>query len=227
MSRRSGRASPPPGDGRVWRGPRGIGRVRGARHVGHGGAGSTMNLAGSAVRDGNVIYSRLSPIGERETVGAVLARNAARLADHAMYGVKGPDGHFHRVTWGQCLRDVVTFGRFLSEAGVGPNTRVVSFSPNRGETLVVELATMCLGATYVPIFAGYPAAEARDLIEYADPTVLVVSGRQQVMRACVPQTVRALITLDPLADAERDAALAGTRATHTTFCLLYTSPSPR
>lgn len=176
-----------------------------------------MNLASSAVRDGNVIYSRLSPIGERETVGAMLARNAARLADHAMYGVKQRDGQFHRVTWGQCLRDVVTFGRFLSEAGVGPNTRVVSFSPNRGETLVVELATMCLGATYVPIFAGYPAAEARDLIEYADPTVLVVPGQQQIMRACVPQTVRVLITLDPLADGEREAVLAGTRAAHTTF----------
>jgi long-subunit acyl-CoA synthetase (AMP-forming) len=176
-----------------------------------------MNLASSVVRDGNLLYSRLSPIGERETVGAMLARNAGRFADHAMYGVKQRNGRFHRVTWAQCLRDVVTFGRFLSEAGVGPNARVVSFSPNRGETLVVELATMCLGATYVPIFAGYPVAEARDLIEFADPTVLVVSGQQQVMRACVPQTVRALVTLDPLSGADCEAALAGTRAVHVTF----------
>lgn len=181
-----------------------------------------MNLADSAVRDGNVIYSRLSPIGERETVGAMLARNAARFADHAMLGFRQRDGQFHRVTWAQCLRDVVTVGRFLTEAGVGPNTRVVSFSPNRGETLVVELATMCLGATYVPVFAGYPAEEARDLIEYADPTVLVVPGEYQLARAGVPHTVRAVITLDPLEDAERDALLAGTRATHTTFADVLT-----
>ncbi len=127
----------------------------------------------------------------------MLARNATRLADHAIFGVKRRDGHFQRVTWSQFLRDVVSVGRFLAEAGVGPNRRVVSFSPNRGETLVVEFATMCLGATYVPIFAGYPAEQARDLIEYADPTVLVVPGQQQLLRACVPQTVRALITLDP------------------------------
>ena len=176
-----------------------------------------MSLANSAVRDGNVIYSRLSPVGQRESVGGMLARNATRLADHAMFGVKQQDGHFQRVTWSQFLRDVVSVGRFLAEAGVGPNRRVVSFSPNRGETLVVEFATMCLGATYVPIFAGYPAEQARDLIEYADPTVLVVPGQQQLLRACVPQTVRALITLDALADAERDTALAGTRAKHATF----------
>ncbi len=176
-----------------------------------------MSLASSAVRDGNVVYSRLRPIGERETVGAMLARNAARLADHPIYGVKQRDGKFRRVTWGQCLGDVVTFGRFLSEAGVGPNTRVASVSPNRGEMLVVELATMCLGATYVPIFAGYPAEQLRDLIEYADPTVLVVSGQEHLVRACVPQTVRVLITMDPIADAERDAVLAGTRTAYATF----------
>src|SRR5450830_1450464 len=220
MSRRSGRASPPSGDRCVWRGARGIGRVRNTGHRGHGGyrgAGSAMSLRSSAVRDGNVVYSRLRPIGERETVGAMLARNAARLADHPIYGVRQRDGKFRRVTWGQCLGDVVTFGRFLSEAGVGPNTRVVSVSPNRGETLVVELATMCLGATYVPIFAGYPAEQVRDLIEYANPTVLVVPGQEQLVRACVPQTVRVLITMDPIADAERDAVLAGTRTAYATF----------
>ncbi|MCR4339764.1 MAG: AMP-binding protein, partial [Gemmatimonadaceae bacterium] len=167
-----------------------------------------MSLGAAAVRDGNTIYSRLRPVGERESVGGMLARNAARLPGHAMYGVRR-DGTFHRVSWKQCLDDVVTLGRFLSEAGVGENTRVVSVSPNRGELLVVELATMCLGATYVPIFAGYSSEQLRDLIEYADPTVLVVAGRQQLMRACVPQTVRALITLDPLTGADRDAAPAG------------------
>lgn len=175
-----------------------------------------MSFGSSAVRDGNVIYSRLRPVGERETVGAMLARNAARLADHAMYGVKR-DGSFQSVSWRQCLDDVVTFGRFLVEAGVGPNTRVVSVSPNRGELLVVELATMCLGATYVPIFAGYPAEQLRDLIEYADPTVLVLCGRQQLIRASVPQTVRALVTLDPIPEVERDAVLAGGGAVHETL----------
>jgi long-subunit acyl-CoA synthetase (AMP-forming) len=134
-----------------------------------------------------------------------------------VYGVRQADGRYHRVTWAECLRDVVTMGRFLAQAGVGPHTRVVSFSPNRGETLIVEFATMCLGATYVPIFAGYPAEQARDLIEYADPTVLVVPGQQQLLRACVPQTVRVLVTLEPLTEAESEAALAGTRAEHTTF----------
>ncbi|MEX2325245.1 MAG: AMP-binding protein, partial [Gemmatimonadaceae bacterium] len=167
-----------------------------------------MSLGSAAVRDGNTIYSRLRPVGERESVGVMLARNAARFPRHAMYGVKR-DGAFHRVSWRECLEDVVTFGRFLADAGVGPNTRVVSVSPNRGELLVVELATMCLGATYVPIFAGYSAEQLRDLIEYADPTILVVAGRQQLMRACVPQTVRALVTLDPLTEAERDAVSAG------------------
>lgn len=161
-----------------------------------------MSLGAAAVRDGNTIHSRLRPVGEPESVGGMVARNAARLPGHAMYGVKR-DGAFNKVSWKQCLDDVVTLGRFLTEAGVGENTRVVSVAPNRGELLVVELATMCLGATYVPIFAGYSREQLRDLIEYADPTVLVLAGRQQLMRACVPETVRALITLDALTDTDR------------------------
>lgn len=166
-----------------------------------------MSLGSAAVRDGNTIYSRLRPIGERESVGAMLARNAARLPDHAMYGCKR-GAAFHTVTWKECAQDIVMLGHFLREKGVGPGTRVVTVAPNRGELLVVELATMCLGATYVPIFAGYSAEQMRDLIEYADPTVLVLSGRQQLMRASVPQTVRALITLDPVTGVDWDAVPA-------------------
>ena len=176
-----------------------------------------MTLAASTVRDGNQVYSRLAPIGERETVGSMLARNATTLADRSMYGVKQPDGNFRTVTWAQCLREVVAFGRFLSAAGVGQGSRVVSFSPNRAEALVVELATMCVGGTFVPIFAGYPAEQAHDLIEYADPTVLVVAGIQHLERACVPQTVRAVVTLDQISAGERDTALAATPTLHATF----------
>ena len=118
-------------------------------------------------------------MGERESVGALLARNVARFGSHAVYSERR-DGAFRAVSWEAFARDVASFGAFLSAAGTRPGTRVAVVSPNRGEMLVAEFATMSLGATYVPIFAGYPAHQVRGLLRQADPAVLIVAGLDQL-----------------------------------------------
>jgi long-subunit acyl-CoA synthetase (AMP-forming) len=179
-------------------------------------APAAMSHARAAVREGDVVFSRLSPVGECETIGSLLARNAARFAGHPVYRERR-DGRFQGVPWGEFLKAVASFAQFLSAAGVGHDTRVVMFSPNRGEMLVAEFATMCLGATYVPIFAGYPADQARELIERTRPTVLIVAGPDQLERACIPPSVRAVLTLTPVEPAALEPVLRGTQAEYVTF----------
>ena len=156
-----------------------------------------------SVRDGDVIRSRLAPVGARETIGAMLARNATRLADHPAYAERR-HGEFQMVTWSALCRDACAFGAFLTASGVRPGDRVVVVSPNRGEMLIIELATMSIGAVYVPIFAGYAAVQTAALLGHARPTVVVLPDAIWLARVMMPPTVRVVVAFgtSPMATGE-------------------------
>jgi long-chain acyl-CoA synthetase len=128
------------------------------------------------VREDDVIRSQLEPLGERETIGAMLIRNATLLAEHAAYAERR-HADFRKVSWSELRRDVCAFGAFLTTSGVQPGDRVAVVSPNRGAMLTVELATMCLGAIYVPIFAGYSATQTTTLLAHAPSRARRANGR--------------------------------------------------
>jgi long-subunit acyl-CoA synthetase (AMP-forming) len=179
----------------------------GPRAVGH---------ARSTVRDGSIIYSTLEPVGPRETVGSMLARNADRMAEKAIFSEKR-GGRFVGVTWEDFLYDVVSFGQFLASFGIGKKDRVAVFSPNRGEMLVAEFAVMCLGAVYVPVFPGYSAEQNRALIDHSGPVALLLSDQQQLDKVYVPPSVRLIVSFEPIARARVDDAIAGRKAEYFTF----------
>ena len=169
--------------------------------------------AAAVVRDGDVIQSTIVPLGEPETLISMLVRNAERFAGHPVFSERR-SGEIVAVSWEAFLDDVVAFGRFLSATGVKPGDRVLVFSPNRGEMLVTEMATAAVGAIYVPIFSGYPADQARALITHARPTVIVLPDAGYLERACLPPTVRAVVSLGPINRPVLERALAGTGAEH-------------
>jgi len=146
-----------------------------------------------SVREDDVLRSRLAPLGERETIGAMLARNATRLADHPVYAERRY-ADFRKVAWSELCRDVCAFGAFLTASGIQPGDRVVVVSPNCGAMLTVELATMCLGAIYVPIFAGYSAEQTATLIAHARPSVVVLPEATWLAHVRMPATARVVIT---------------------------------
>lgn len=172
--------------------------------------------AAAAIRDADVIRSTLSSLGERETIAAMLVRNARRCGSHPIYSERR-QGAVHQVGWDAFLDEVVALGRFLAASGVEPGDRVLVFSPNRGEMLATEMAVMSLGAIYAPIFAGYPADQARVLINHTRPAAIVLSGGDHLSRACFPATVRTLVTFDPIEPAVSARLLDGTSARHVTY----------
>jgi long-subunit acyl-CoA synthetase (AMP-forming) len=177
---------------------------------------AAMSHALAAVRDGDTIRSQLAPVGKRESVGALLARNMSRFGAHAVYSERR-DGAFRARTWESFGRDVASFAAFLTASGVSRGTRVAVVSPNRGEMLVAEFATMSLGGTYVPIFAGYPAQQVMGLLRQVDPTVVIVAGRDQIAGVHLGAAARALVTLDPVDRAAVEPLLRGGTVSHATF----------
>ena len=172
--------------------------------------------AAAAVREGDVIRSTLTSVEGQETILAMLVRNASRFGGQPVFSEQR-EGRFHGVGWNAFLDQVVAFGRFLAASGVGPGDRVIAFSSNRGEMLVTEMAAASLGAIHVPIFAGYPADQARPLIIHARPTAIVLPDGGYLERACLPPTVRALVSFEPIDQPALDHALAGTAAQHTLY----------
>jgi long-chain acyl-CoA synthetase len=169
-----------------------------------------------AVRVANLIFSALPLPGNPETIGQLLARNVAQFGNRTMYRERRA-GQFHDVSWNHFLLDVAAFARFLTAVGVVEGSRVAIFSPNRGEMLVAEFATMALGAIYVPVFPGYPAAQARALAEHASPSVLIVVDGSVLEKVAVPSSVRALVSLEPIEPAVVERVVAGRPVPHASF----------
>ena len=172
--------------------------------------------AAAAVREGDTIRSRRAPVGTSESIGSMLSRNVARFAAQEAYSVR-TDGAFRGVSWEAFARDVASFGAYLSSVGVRPGRRVAVVSPNRGEMLVAEFATMGLGATYAPIFAAYPPDQVQALLAHADPTVVIVAGADQLAGVRVGSATRALATFDAVDAKAVEPLLAGTKVRHISF----------
>ncbi|MFI5246856.1 MAG: AMP-binding protein, partial [Gemmatimonadales bacterium] len=177
---------------------------------------AAMSHALAAVREGDTIRSQLAPVGERESIGGLLARNVARFGTHAVFSERR-EGAFRATTWEAFGRDVSSFAAFLTASGVKPGARVAVVSPNRGEMLVAEFATMSLGATYAPIFAGYPPAQVMGLLRQVDPTVVIVAGRDQLAGVHLGEAAHALVTMGPVDQAAVGPLVRGGKVSHTTF----------
>lgn len=159
------------------------------------------------------LFSRLAPVGPHESVGGLLARQFAHRPGSTAFAER-EGGGFRTVTWERLAREAAAIGRFLTEQGVRPGDRVVVVSSNRGEMLLTEFATMGIGATYVPIFAGYGAEQAAALVAQARPSALVVPDDETLRQTGVPTTVRAVLTFDPSDVVVIAGALGCTRAMH-------------
>jgi amino acid adenylation domain-containing protein len=120
------------------------------------------------------------------------------------------------LTYGQLDAASVDLGRRLVAAGMGPGRRVAILA-ERGIGLVVSImAVLRIGATMVPLDAGYPEQRLRILVEAAQPDLLLLpqpgprptwaAGVSRVLAARDP-SVRdvGLVSAEALAAGDPDA----------------------
>jgi long-subunit acyl-CoA synthetase (AMP-forming) len=156
-----------------------------------------VSLASTVRREGDTLVSTLAPLGERQTIGALLRTNAARFGRHPIY-LEKKDGRFAPVAWEEFLADVVSLVAFLRSRGVSAGDKVAVVSRNRGEMLTTEFAVMSLGAVYVPIFAGYSAAQTEGLLRHSGAIALAAAGSVPLASLRLPDEVRLVLGYDPL-----------------------------
>jgi long-subunit acyl-CoA synthetase (AMP-forming) len=150
-----------------------------------GSAGSPASHGRFAIRKARTVRTLLDVPGPPESIGSMLARNVERLAAHAAF-CERRGGSFVPVTWSELRDDACAFAAFLASAGVTTGDRVAVISPNRAGMIVAELATMSLGAVYVPIFAGYAPDQTSALLRRADARVIIVPDEGWLAHLAVP-----------------------------------------
>lgn len=154
-----------------------------------------LSHGAAARRSGDTIECTLPPIGGPETVGGMLARNAARMPDHAVC-CERRDGRFEPTSWIALLDRAAAFAGFLVAHGVGPGSRVAIVSRNREAMLTAEFATMGIGAVYVPLFAGYSPEQTSELLAHAQPTVVILVDAGCLDQLLIPASVNAVVLID-------------------------------
>lgn len=193
------------------------------------GGGAGPRLAGTVLRDGNVLTSTLEPIGEREPIGGLLRRNARAFAEGTAFREKR-GGRFLDVSWAEFMLQVVAFGRFLRSRGVAQGDRVAVFSRNRGEMLITEFAVMSIGAVHTPIFAGYSAGQACALFERSGASVLIVADPESLRGMVLPERIGLVVSFDPVVEREIEGLFAGYRGAFVDFeraCAEHAVADPR
>ncbi len=160
-----------------------------------------LNHARASVRQDDTLTCSLAPHGERESVGALLARNAARFGDLAVC-CERRDGAYRATSWVQLLDDACAFRCFLMEQGTVPGDRVAVVSRNRSAMLTAEFGTMALGAVYVPLFAGYSPEQTAELLEHAAPSIVIFADAANADRIKIPASAKAVLTFDSTPEAQ-------------------------
>ncbi|MBZ5494952.1 MAG: AMP-binding protein [Acidobacteriia bacterium] len=131
-------------------------------------------------------------------LAAMLNRNAERLGNRPLYQ-EVRNGKYMPLGWRAFQQDVARLQNSLSEHGLRTGDRVAILSANRQEMLELELAVMSMGAVAVPIFAGYPAAQAQVLVEFCEPRMVAVADAEQLRKIHSPQQYRLVVHFSDLA----------------------------
>ncbi len=127
----------------------------------------------------------------------MIEHNTARFQSQVVYQ-EVRAGHLEALSWERYFEDVKCLQASLLQLGIGAGDRVAILSRNRKEMLELEMAIMSLGAIAVPIFAGYPRAQANRLTHFCDPAAVVVADQEQFLKLDKPEAIPTIIHFDPL-----------------------------
>lgn len=105
---------------------------------------------------------------------------ALKYGDRAAVSAPDADGVWHDISWRQFAADVDAVAAALLEAGVKPADRIATFSANRPENIITDLATYNVRATSVSIYATSSREQVEYIVRDAGCELLFVGNRTQL-----------------------------------------------
>lgn len=112
------------------------------------------------------------------------------------------NGKYQGITHDELHREVLAFAGYLKSIGVEKGDRVAILSENRPQWVVVDMATMMIGAVNVPLYPSLPPNQIAYIIQNSECRAVIVSTLLQLnkirkIRAEVP-TIQAVVSINEL-----------------------------
>lgn len=148
------------------------------------------------------LKSNLKLTESTRNIAVLLRDNALRFVDHPVFREK-IDGEFHSLTWAELYTKVNRIAGNLKTFGVSKGDKLLIYSPNRTEMLLIELAVMAMGAIAVPVFAWFKKEAVELLINHSDAKFLTVAGQTQLDRLSENLSASSIFVFDKNVDGKR------------------------
>lgn len=153
-----------------------------------------------------------------ESIPALFAETVARRGDTT--ALRFDD---RQLTYRQLAEMVDGIATHLASVAAGPIKRVGLFMERSPELIAAMIATLKVGAAYVPISTEYPTERIQFLIDDSEAD-LILADRALLGR--LPQSAKAVDVEEAIKTrASSDAAMSTSLAADSPACLLYTSGS--
>lgn len=128
-----------------------------------------QNILASDIESGSVVPN----------IATLLESNSKRFGEKIVCAEK-KGTRFEGIPWKDFYRGTVQISAALHELGFTRGSKMVIFSPNRTEMLLLEMAVMAMGGIAVPIYSGFIRETAEMLIRFCDAGFIAVSGVRQL-----------------------------------------------
>jgi len=129
-----------------------------------------------------ILENNIKPADTIPNIATLICRNAKLYADNIVFSERKND-HYEGISWKKLHEQILTIAFNLqNQFGFKPGDKIIVFSPNRTEMLLLELAVMASGGIAVPIFAWFHQETAELLIRHSNANILAVAGELQLSR---------------------------------------------
>ncbi|GIV27136.1 MAG: AMP-dependent synthetase [Bacteroidia bacterium] len=114
-------------------------------------------------------------------LASFLSEKRKKFSSHPVFAYF--DGkNWVKISWESFYNSVLSIALSLKKEGFQKGNKMVIYSPNCLEMLMVELAVMSIGGIAVPIFAYFKKDTANMLIEFCDARFLTIYGEFQYLQ---------------------------------------------
>jgi len=141
--------------------------------------------------------------GVTPNIATMLRNNVNRFHDRFAFQERNGVG-FKGMTWEVFYIYIENIASNLKKLGFEKGNKILIFSKNRPEMLLLELAVMACGGISVPIFFNYSKETARSLIEHSDADYVAVGDRVQLNKIGPYVPVRQIFVFDDIDNYEFD-----------------------
>jgi long-chain acyl-CoA synthetase len=115
---------------------------------------------------------------------AIILKNVEKHPIKAAIGFKKKEGAWKELSWKKFSEIIFKTANALKESGVQENDRVAIYSDNSSEWMIMDLASLAIGAVTVPIYSTNNAEQAEHIINDSGAKAVLV-GNQMQYDACL------------------------------------------